>query len=295
MEYTTQNLRKLILRWIIENQAIDDIYFYDVTKIINAKEQIKQENVLKQRLYAKISHEFKTPLNSIIGLVTNIEEAVINNDKFNTSKYLRYIQSLSRYVIYLTNDIIRYSSCSDKIENCIKIVKNIVNIKDIIKFAYEILESLIKCDSNKFESIKLMMNYDIDINNLIIYSDEIRIEQILLNFISNAVKFTNSGLISVDAKYDSDSKNVILSVSDTGIGVFHEHFDKLFKEYTQINNNVNNNQYGTGIGLSVCKSISSLIDAKILFSSEYGLGSTFSLVIPIINSPIQIIDKVILI
>jgi hypothetical protein len=144
------------------NEIIDDILFYDVTNSVVAERKIEEFDLIKQKVYDKISHEFKTPINSILGLIENIKESVINKDESSTLKYLDLINNLSKYMIYLTNDVI-------SLTNNLKIKKKIVNFKEILEFGLDILECLLRCNSNKFNFIKPVMNYDQEIDELKIF------------------------------------------------------------------------------------------------------------------------------
>jgi len=265
-------------RKILMNETnILDVFFYDVSDYIIAEKKIYEESLIKQKVYAKISHEFKTPINSIIGLIENIKDSLFNNDPQTTLQNLETIKNLSSYVIYLTSDIIQFTSIVNF--GSLNVHTELVNFKEIVKFSYEILYCLLRCTANKYETIRPILNYDEEIDSILIFSDDVRIKQILLNFISNAVKFTKSGKIIIEAKNSVEKKVVLVSITDTGVGITEEDQRKLFNDNTFINTSVSNS-LGSGLGLSICKSLANRLNLNVAFSSVYGVGTTFTLEVP---------------
>lgn len=203
-----------------------DIFFYDYTKIKEA-ENISSENKIKHKILSKIAHEFKTPLNSILSLINNLK---LISKNYLINRELNIIQSLSNYTIYLISDLIQYASndiktphkkigesginqfkspadenpdkikVSEKINNLNIFIRKI-EIKKCLFFCFDILNALISCHENKKDFIKTELYIEDKLNSFNIFSDEIRINQILLNFISNSVKFTKKGKIAVIANF----------------------------------------------------------------------------------------------
>lgn len=287
------------------NNYIEDLFFNEVSELINYKQSLLDENSRKQKVFAKIAHEFKTPLNSLIGIATSIKD----NDKLlseRTKNDLNTMENLSNYLIFLVSDIINYVNLSGFTE--IKCQKSLIDIKDVLNFCFEILKSLVSCNRNKQDNILTCLKINDEIGTLLIKSDEIRIKQILLNFISNAVKFTNEGKISLKARKLVKESNTFLkiTVADTGIGINKTEEIKLFQDFHVLKNNKNknpnisnvnnelfsnspnklNNSLGSGLGLSICKAIAEKIGIYIDFSSKEKEGSKFSIEIPcIISTP----------
>jgi len=264
-----------------EGNKIDNFFFQDVTDLVNYQINQLQENSKKQKIFAKISHEFKTPLNSIIGMISIIK----NTEKLlskSVNNNLEIISNLSNYVIYLVSDIIQYVNLKDI--NDLKIYVSELNFKEILKFGFEILNSLISCNLTKCEKISCCLSYDNKIEEFLAESDENRLKQIMLNFISNAVKFTWEGSIKLRCKLKNfgDKFFIKISVKDTGIGIKDEDKNKLFKDFglIKIEGKTINNNFGSGLGLSICKSLSEKLDFKLEFKSEYLKGSKFSILIP---------------
>ena len=281
---------------IINDECYYDLLFYDVSEVELSKIHIYKENMIKQKFLAKIAHEFKTPINGIIGLITNMKNNL--NNKFNDmndviamkhehesndmemiNNELNIIQNLSEYVIILVNDVIEYSKMGETLD--IETNLRPINIKEISNFCFEILKCLIDCNSLKYERIKPILYFDERLSERKIVSDEIRIKQVLLNFISNSVKFTKFGKITLAFEIDDSTKSLKITVSDTGIGIKNEDKQKIFNDFIMLNDGKKNNVQGSGLGLSICKTISQKIPMKIGFESTYGEGCTFSISLPL--------------
>jgi CheY-like chemotaxis protein len=127
-----------------------------------------------------------------------------------------------------------------------------------------------------------------------LHTDEGKVSQILRNFISNALKFTEQGEVRVSASLSPDGKSVVFSVADTGIGIAPEHQEIIFQEFTQLENNMQRKVRGTGLGLPLSKKLAELLGGNVSVTSELGLGSTFSATIPLVYSPTQAFSDVVL-
>lgn len=301
---------------IDESTIVYDILFYDVSELINSKKIIYEENIIKQKVLAKIAHEFKTPINSIIGLINNLKEdlnedymtkdpinnenpimilnGAVENEGFNNNnnkqskipeqlsknlKTLDIIQNLSRYIIFLVSDIIQFSTIKDI--NQINIHRKKLNMREIANFSYEILNCLLRCNLSKYQKVKTFLKFDDEIDKMIIKIDEIRLKQIILNIISNAVKFTKCGYIRITFKIEENNDFLIIIISDTGIGIKDSDKEKLFNDYVMLGDGINLNSQGSGLGLSICKSLAFKMDLRLNFKSKYGAGTKFYIKVPI--------------
>jgi len=247
-------------------------------KALNSN-RISDDNLGKNQ-FAKLIHEFKTPINSILGLTGCLENDILENKRKDLLENISFIKGLSEYVIYLIRDLTQLCQFSRKDNQLFdyKIMKRDVSIKEILKFAYQILTTLLMTNDSKM-GIKAYFNFDALIENLIVYSDEIRLKQILINFISNAVKFTQSGSITLEATVIKSEKKIKISITDSGIGIKDEHKQKLFKDFSMIPNRDDLNLFGSGLGLSINNYFVKQLDHKIYFNSEYGKGSCFYIVL----------------
>jgi len=152
-----------------------------------------------------------------------------------------------------------------------------VNIKEILEFNHKVLDTLVQCNENKIDKIRTSILFDEQINSVKVISDENRLKQILLNYISNAIKFTISGYIKITAKYLKEDKTIEISVKDTGLGIKEEDQHLIFKEFNMLNINQNYLSKRSGIGLGICKSMAKMLNHKIGFNSKYGKGTQFFL------------------
>jgi len=305
-----------------------DLLFYDISELILSKKIIFEENIIKQKILAKIAHEFKTPINSIIGLIETIKENYLEDSSKNiekknslenkrvcynnglidittkneysdlniqkndndlkkvktlnkNKKILNIIENLSKYVIFLISDIIQYSNMKEN--QLILSIENI-NIEEIANFVFEILKCLLKCNNSKKNNIKPELIFDKLLKGRIIKTDELRIKQILLNIISNSVKFTKHGKIMLIFELNQETNEIIIIIDDTGIGIKDEDKKKLFNDFVMLENGLNQNAQGSGLGLSICKNLAFKLNFKLNFESNYGKGSKFFVHLPIEGS-----------
>ena len=249
-------------------EAVIEISIYDVTEIKLAEKTIT-ETKYKQKLLAKIAHEFKTPLITIISLIEKTIENTKNKKIF--LQKLDHIKNFSNFSVILVNDLIFYVS-----DLLIRVNLKKINLTEIINFCFNIMKTFIECNENKVNKIETIMKIDNNIDELIINSDENALKQIILNFISNSVKFTYSGVIKLSAKFLKDEKSVEINVKDTGVGINHVDRKTIFQD-KKINFNFEDdyNTKGSGLGLSICKALANSLGHKIGFKSEHTKGSKF--------------------
>jgi len=261
----------------------DSKYFNENnTKIQNTNYEKKAVNneIKKANHFAKLIHEFKTPITSIIGLMSCLDIKNMEMNKKIYTENLTFLKYLSEYVIYLITDLTQICKFSNNLDQLsdYKVNKQEVKLKEILLFTYEILITLLKTNDSK-STIKHSLKYDPSIDHLIVYTDEIRLKQILINFISNAVKFTKSGLICIEAKVVKAEKVIKVSILDSGIGIKEENKEKLFNDFYMIQDNSGEtnelNMFGSGLGLSINSYFAKKLDHKIYFKSKFGKGSCF--------------------
>jgi len=244
-----------------------------INEYVNQNNESYYENRMNN--FSKAAHEFKTPLNAIIGLITEIKDNPTITPKVLCN--IDIINNLSNYLIFLISDITQFINQNTK--SSIVIITETVFLKSIIEFCFEILNSLLIC-KNSYSYIKTEIIYDKRLNAFEIISNDMRIKQILLNFISNSVKFTKSGFIKIKTELKSKNGNKYIKVSiiDSGVGIREEDQKKIFNEiYTDMKTESNN--HGSGLGLNICKSIAEKLNHNLKFKSKYGEGSKFSLLI----------------
>lgn len=256
------------------------LIFHDQTKARHLIELINQDKY-KNQMLATISHDLRTPLNGIIGMILTVYTAI--KDEI-LKKNLKIAFTSANLLNYLISDILDFSQIKYK-RLRIKIEKFDVN--NLIKEIYK----LMKFQANKK---KIDFRKEIELNDRILYSDPLRIKQILLNLLGNAIKFTNEGgsiilrveQVNIDCFKESDEieKIIKFSVIDTGIGIEEEDKSKLFVLFGKLNNSDSEiNKTGIGFGLTISMNLSRLLysgpESGINVKSEFGKGSTFSFMV----------------
>jgi signal transduction histidine kinase len=273
-----------------ENDYYIDIIFLDISDLFLMKKKIFEENLIKERVIAKLAHELKTPINSIMGLINIIAEETSDfplkqkrrssirssNSLIKRVDEMKCITSLSNYTIYLVNDIIQYSS--NKSPKNVKLNIESINLLELVEFCYDILESLLNINKSKKDIVKPILEIDPIIHRLVIYSDDIRLKQILLNLVSNSVKFCRREVI-IRCKYENQM--VTITVKDTGIGIKSDDLNRLFNDFVMLEDENNLNKQGSGLGLSICKTLTNLLNIDLKFTSEYNVGTEAILTIPV--------------
>lgn len=233
-------------------------------------EQAKQEainaNRAKTRFLANMSHEIRTPINSIIGL----DEMIIREcHEANIRDYASNIRQASQSLLFIINDILDITRIeSQKME----LVPVAYKLGELIQGLMEIL-SLRAVSKN----LSLKTNIESGLPS-VLYGDELRIRQILTNLITNAIKYTHKGSVTliVNGKTDGDILHLHFAVKDTGIGIKPEDIEKLGLTFERVDVSKNRNIEGSGLGLSITKQLLELMGSQLNVDSEYGKGSVFS-------------------
>lgn len=237
--------------------------------LLNAKDAAESADKLKSAFLATMSHELRTPLNSIIGFTGILMKELAGPINDEQKKQLNMIMSSGKHLLSLINDILDIS----KIEAGELVVQF---EKFDFKNSLEKVVSIVKPLAEK-KLLELKVDIAPDINSIV--SDVRRIEQIFLNILNNAVKFTEEGYIEISSKIHNGF--IITSVKDTGIGIKHGELKKLFKPFSQIDTGLTRSHEGTGLGLSICKKLLEKLNGKINVKSEYNVGSIFIVELPI--------------
>lgn len=245
------------------------IYAYEQQrKIVDSQRKALEESAeSKDRLFASMSHELRTPINSIIGL----NELILRQSSDETiSEYAEDIKNAGKMLLNLVNDIIDLSQMELK---KMEIIENEYNTIGVIK-------EIIGITSIRVEqkNLNFFLNVDEKIPQ-ILYGDKKRIEQILINLIINAIKYTDEGSVSLDIQcemIDEENVNMIISVMDTGIGIRKEDLENLYDAFKRVDVNMHENVQGSGLGLTITKNLVDLMNGEITVDSIYSKGSTFT-------------------
>ena len=230
-------------------------------------QQANEARQIKTQFVANVTHELRTPVNGILG---NVRELLEQEKEEGKKKKLRLIERGCEDMHSLINNILDFSKLdAGKFELEIKPFK-----------FFEMMEYVKAIHQNKIteKGIRFVVNVAPDVPEEIL-GDEMRIRQVLNNFISNAAKFTYTGKITVEVMKTSqiaDRVELFFIVIDTGIGIAREDQEKLFQSFTQVEASTTRKFGGTGLGLSICKQLVELMDGKVHLESEKGRGSMFS-------------------
>jgi signal transduction histidine kinase/DNA-binding response OmpR family regulator len=253
------SLRKL-------GEAMGSINYLDIIENLQNDIQIAEDfsnNSFK--FLANMSHEIRTPINGIVGMLSLLNDTVLNDQQ---NDYIETAHDCCNNLLGIINDVLDFT----KLEaNKVQIIKKKFNLRECVDSSINVLNF-------KANQKGLYINLDIDDEvPTYIVSDFKRLRQILVNLLSNAVKFTNSGHIYIiirAKKIENDRFNIIFNVRDTGIGIKKEHMEKIFTNYGQSDNNCSTS-CGTGLGLAICSRLCTLLDGNITCISTLGKGSIF--------------------
>ncbi len=264
----------LLLGVVSVAMAVLLIYNFVILMIFNRKlsetaVQANQANEAKSYFLSTMSHDIRTPMNAILGLN---EMVLRDSDDDTIIGYSENIRTAGNTLLGIINDILDFS----KIE---------AGRMDIINVDYSFVSALndvVNMVQKKAEDKGLAFNMDIDPNiPMILHGDEIRIKQVIINILSNAVKYTKEGSVTFSigyekAKHKPDYIILKVSVADTGIGIKPEDMDRLFKAFERIEEKRNRNIEGTGLGMTIAQSFLAMMGSHLEVSSIYGEGSVFS-------------------
>ena len=229
--------------------------------LIKAKEKAEEADRLKSAFLANMSHEIRTPLNAIVGFSSMLEEA---EDQEEKHQYITIIEDNNKLLLQLISDILDLS----KIEaGTFDIIPERVNAKQLCNDLFQAMQMK--------TSPQVELRLKDNLPELTFTSDKNRLYQVLLNFVTNALKFTSEGNITID--YQIDGNEVKFSVQDTGMGIEPEKQEAIFTRFVKLNSFIP----GTGLGLPICQSIVTQLGGKIGVESEPGKGSCFWFTHPI--------------
>lgn len=256
---------------------------YLIENLLIANKKTKAAYRTKGEFLANISHEIRTPLNAVIGMSNLIDSHL--ESKENKEK-LKVIQQSGQSLLDLINDVLDFS----KLEaDRVLLEQGKFEIRKTLRDLHHLFKA--QC---KTKNIDFQVQVEERVP-MVLVGDEIRIKQVLTNFIGNAVKFTQEGHVKVGvrlAKQVSDSKvELTFFVEDTGIGISESDFKHLFKDFSQVDASTTRKYGGTGLGLSISKALVELMDGKIAVSSEKDKGSCFEFSLPLhVSEDLQSIE-----
>lgn len=234
-----------------------------------AKDQAEAANRLKSIFLATMSHELRTPLNSIIGFTGILLQGLAGKLSSEQAKQIGMVQSSSRHLLELINEVLDIS----KIEA--GEMEMYISTFDVAESISSVIESLVPVSQKS--NIDLTLKIALEVGQ--ISTDRRRFEQILVNLIGNAIKFTVRGEVQVHCLVKEN--HLIVKITDTGIGISHDDLKHLFVEFSQLNSGLTRSKDGAGLGLSISRKLAHLLDGEITIKSVFGEGSTFTVVLPL--------------
>lgn len=240
-------------------------------ELLEARKNAEQSTLLKEAFLANMSHEIRTPMNAIIGF-TDLLSRKITGEK--EQEYIHAIKTSGNNLLTIIDDILDIS----------KIEAQMIDFEEYPLSVKEVLKSLKTMMLKKAEDKKLLLSIHTahDIPDLVL-GDPTRLNQILINLVNNALKFTHSGSVTVFAKTLSrEGENIIIefSVTDTGIGIAEDKHENIFERFHQAESHTTRTYGGSGLGLSISKQLVILQGGKIAVQSKPGLGSVFTFTLP---------------
>lgn len=232
-------------------------------------QQLRQATELKSRFLAYMSHEFRTPIASIRSLTRLLLDRVDGPLTAEQEKQINFIRTTSEEFAEMVNDLLDLA----KVE---------AGRIDVSPAWFELVD-LFSALRGMFKPV--LVNPDVQLifeepqGTTQLFTDNAKLSQILRNFISNALKFTTRGEVRVSAVQDGES--MVFSVADTGIGIAPEHHSAIFQDFSQLDSPIQKRLRGTGLGLSLSKRFAELLGGSIAVQSEAGVGSVFSVTVPL--------------
>ncbi|WP_245429105.1 ATP-binding protein [Rhodoplanes elegans] len=233
-------------------------------------EQLRQASELKSRFLSHMSHEFRTPLNSILALSRLLLDRVDGDLGPEQEKQVGYIRRSAEGLLELVNDLLDLA----------KVEAGKVEIRAVPFTVAELFGGLRGALKPLQTNPAVDLSFDSGAGLPSLFTDEAKVTQILRNLISNALKFTEAGEVAVSAVHDEASGRIVFSVRDTGIGIPPEHQERIFEEFSQIDTQIQRKVKGTGLGLSLSRNLAALLGGELSVESVVGQGSVFRLSIP---------------
>lgn len=232
--------------------------------------ELEQASALKSQFLANMSHEFRTPLNAILGYTSLLLQGVAGEPTPQQKRNLTRVDSNSRHLLSIINDILDIAR--------IEAGKMPLHVDDVA-FPELIAEVMAEVEPI-IARTKLTVKRQLGPRLPTIRSDRHKVKQIVLNLLTNALKFTPAGSVQIITTYDARAGEIAVAVADTGIGIAPDDHEKIFEDFRQADSSPTREYGGAGLGLAICHRLSAMLGGKITLVSRLGEGSTFTLRLP---------------
>jgi signal transduction histidine kinase/DNA-binding response OmpR family regulator len=271
-----QGLRMIYILTISQIVIVIMVFIYGLIGILNSKKEALKANaanVAKSNFLSQMSHEIRTPLNAIMGMG---ELALYSDTLPKIHEFLKGIKQAGQNLLLLIDDILDFS----------KIETGSLEIVPAPYYMASLLDDIINIIQIRIGEKPILFTVDVEPNlPARLMGDEMRVRQILFNLLSNAVKFTNQGTIELKVSAGTRAEEreglpIVITVTDTGIGIREEDMGSLFKSFVRLDMTVNKSIEGSGLGLSITRSVCQAMGGSVTASSVYGKGSVFTAVVP---------------
>jgi signal transduction histidine kinase len=230
--------------------------------------ELQKLDVEKDEFISIAAHELKTPMTAVRGFSQLLQNEKVINDSEARNKYLKIIETELNRLSKLVTETLDLSRMD------LGTMKFAIEEVDSYKMMDDIKENM----TQRIKDKGMVLNFKLEKVLPTIVTDRERLKEILINLVDNAIKYSEKGSITVEAQ--KEGEYLKFSVSDTGIGIPEEHFDKIFKRFSQVESSLTRKVGGTGLGLSICKELVEALGGKIGFTSKFGVGTTFYFTLP---------------
>ncbi|MCB9225136.1 MAG: response regulator [Crocinitomicaceae bacterium] len=252
------------------------LFLYDISARKDTERKLREARVFaektaefKSQFLANMSHEIRTPMNAMLGFADLLLDTPLSKEQ---KEYVEIINNSGQDLLVIINDILDLSK--------IEAGKMVIRPRDFN--LPQLIQKVIQLHNNKAKEKKigLFLDFGKEIPETVCL-DDTRLSQILNNLVSNAIKFTEHGNVEVNVDFDQKKKCLQFKVKDTGIGIPTDQLDTIFENFSQVDSSLQRTQHGTGLGLSIVAELCRLMNGNIGVRSEEGVGSEFSMCIPI--------------
>lgn len=267
----------LLLRWYSSHsESIIEIQHEQHADLEAAKTKAEEESVEKSKFLANVSHELRTPLNSIIGFSEILKDEVMG--PLGSAQYKEYatdIHASGTHLLSLINDILDFSKAD----------ANKLDIEYQETDVTKLLKNCLRLIAQRAEAANVKLSSDFADEHVVTMTDPKRLKQVILNLLTNAVKFTPpNGKVTLMCKQDLLNKKVTIAVVDTGVGIAEKDISKVMAAFGQVKNEYSSKSEGTGLGLPLTRKLVELMDGHFVISSKLGEGTTVTLTFPYTGS-----------